>query len=142
MRESSSGSAGSGGSSAPPTGLSRLSVAPNLLDQDFAAAGPNQKWGNNMSYVSTREGWLYLAIIIDPLHPLRVVGFSNRRIDFTEELAFSALRRPRFCDSSDHRPLHSPRAPRRPAMLPRLPDSSLRKYGVLNLDVGKGKLLR
>ena len=39
-------------------------VAPNLLDQDFAATGPDEKWGADISYVWTREGWLYLAVII------------------------------------------------------------------------------
>ena len=36
-------------------------IAPNLLDQDFTATGPNKKWGADISYVWTREGWLYLA---------------------------------------------------------------------------------
>jgi putative transposase len=39
-------------------------VAPNLLDQDFTATGPDEKWGADISYVWTREGWLYLAVII------------------------------------------------------------------------------
>ena len=37
-------------------------VAPNLLDQDFDCDGPNQKWGVDISYIWTREGWSYLAI--------------------------------------------------------------------------------
>ena len=41
--------------------LHAFPVAPNLLDQDFTATGPNQKWGADISYVWTREGWLYLA---------------------------------------------------------------------------------
>ena len=36
-------------------------VAPNLLDQDFSAERPNEKWGADISYIWTREGWLYLA---------------------------------------------------------------------------------
>ena len=36
-------------------------VAPNHLDQDFTAAGPDRKWGADISYVWTREGWLYRA---------------------------------------------------------------------------------
>ena len=50
-------------------------VAPNIIDQDFAADGPNQKWGVDISYVWTREGWLYLAVVID-LFSRRVVGWS------------------------------------------------------------------
>ena len=42
-----------------------LNVAPNLLDQDFGATGPNQKWAGDITYIWTREGWLYLAVIID-----------------------------------------------------------------------------
>ena len=34
-------------------------VAPHLLDQDFTAARPDKKWGADISYVWTREGWLY-----------------------------------------------------------------------------------
>ena len=42
--------------------LHAFPVAPNLLDQDFTATGPNQKWGADISYVWTREGWLYGCI--------------------------------------------------------------------------------
>jgi putative transposase len=54
--------------------LHAFPVAPNLLNQDFNAAGPNQKWGADISYVWTREGWLYLAVVID-LFARRVVGW-------------------------------------------------------------------
>lgn len=66
-------------------------VAPNLLDQDFTATGPNQKWGADISYVWTREGWLYLAVIID-LFARRVVGWATSD-RLHKELALSALRR-------------------------------------------------
>ena len=51
-------------------------AAPNLLGQDFAAQRPNQKWGADISYVWTRQGWLYLAVVID-LFARRVVGRAN-----------------------------------------------------------------
>ena len=50
-------------------------VAPNIIAQDFAATGPNQKWGVDISYIWTKEGWLYLAVVID-LFARRVVGWS------------------------------------------------------------------
>ena len=50
-------------------------VAPNHLDQDFAATAPDQKWAAGISYVWTAEGWLYLATVID-LFSRQVVGFS------------------------------------------------------------------
>jgi putative transposase len=42
-------------------------IAPNILAQDFATTGPNQKWGADISYVWTGEGWLYLAVVVDLL---------------------------------------------------------------------------
>jgi putative transposase len=50
-------------------------VVPNLLDQDFTATRPDEKWGADISYVWTREGWLYLAVVID-LFARRVVGWA------------------------------------------------------------------
>src|SRR3954462_13057912 len=50
-------------------------VAPNRLDQDFTAAAPVEKWGVDLSYIWTREGWLYLAVVID-LYARRVVGWA------------------------------------------------------------------
>ena len=39
-----------------------FNIAPNLLDRDFMADRPNQKWAGDISYIWTREGWLYLAL--------------------------------------------------------------------------------
>ncbi len=57
----------------------KFNIAPNLMDRDFMADAPNQKWAGDISYVWTRAGWLYLAVIID-LHSRRVIGWavSNR----------------------------------------------------------------
>ena len=66
-------------------------VAPNLLDQDFSAEGPNEKWGVDISYVWTAEGWLYLAIVLD-LFSRKIVGWAiSDRIK--RGLAMEALRR-------------------------------------------------
>ncbi|WP_369799452.1 IS3 family transposase [Paracoccus sp. 228] len=66
-----------------------FNIAPNLLQQDFTASGPNQKWAGDITYVWTREGWIYLAVIID-LFSRRVVGWaiSNR---MKQDLALRAL---------------------------------------------------
>ena len=40
-------------------------VAPDLLEQGFTAARPDETWGADISYVWTREGWPYLAVIVD-----------------------------------------------------------------------------
>ena len=56
-----------------------FAIAPNLLDRDFSAAAPNQKWAGDITYIWTSEGWLYLAVILD-LYSRRVIGWavSNR----------------------------------------------------------------
>jgi putative transposase len=50
-------------------------VAQNLLNRDFTANAPNQKWCGDISYVWTDEGWMYLAVVID-LYSRSVVGWS------------------------------------------------------------------
>ena len=67
----------------------KLNIALNLLDRDFTANAPNQKWAGDISYVWTQEAWLYLAVILD-LHSRRVIGWavSNR---MKRDLAIRAL---------------------------------------------------
>lgn len=52
-------------------------AAPNLLAQDFTAEAPNQKWVSDFTYIATRQGWLYLAVVLD-LFSRRVIGWSMR----------------------------------------------------------------
>ena len=64
-------------------------VAPDLLEQDFSATAPNQKWVSDISYLWTDEGWLYLAVVMD-LYSRAIVGWSmNRRM--TQQLVCDAL---------------------------------------------------
>ena len=66
-------------------------IAANLLDQDFTCEHPDQKWGVDISYVWTMEGWLYLAIVLD-FFSRRIVGWAiSSRLK--KDLALSALRR-------------------------------------------------
>jgi transposase InsO family protein len=53
----------------------KLPVAENLLDQDFGAPQANVKWASDITYIWTREGWLYLAVVLD-LFSRRIVGWS------------------------------------------------------------------
>lgn len=50
-------------------------VVPNVLDRNFTASRPNERWVTDITYVSTDEGWCYLAAIID-LFSRTVVGWS------------------------------------------------------------------
>lgn len=49
--------------------------APNLLDQNFEAEAPNQKWSSDITYIRTEEGWLFLVIILD-LFSRKIVGWA------------------------------------------------------------------
>jgi transposase InsO family protein len=52
-----------------------LPVAENLLDRQFDPAAPNEAWVADITYIPTREGWLYLAAVED-LYSRRVVGWA------------------------------------------------------------------
>jgi putative transposase len=52
-----------------------LPVADNLLDRQFDPSGANRAWVADITYIPTREGWLYLAAVED-LYSRRVVGWS------------------------------------------------------------------
>ena len=71
----------------------REPVAPNHLGRRFgvgAQAGTNSAWAADITYIPTREGWLYLAVVLD-LASRRVVGWAVRS-RLHQELALSALR--------------------------------------------------
>ncbi|VTU02508.1 transposase : Transposase OS=Cystobacter violaceus Cb vi76 GN=Q664_31950 PE=4 SV=1: HTH_21: rve [Gemmataceae bacterium] len=53
----------------------RLPVAANVLDRDFDPEGPNERWCADITYIPTREGWLYLAVVED-LFSRMIVGWS------------------------------------------------------------------
>jgi len=58
-------------------------VANNLLDRQFEAQRPNQKWVSDITYIPTLNGWLYLAAVLD-LFSRRIVGWAmSARCDAT-----------------------------------------------------------
>ena len=50
-------------------------AAPDLVDRDFTATGPDQLWVSDITYIPTWSGFLYLAVVID-VWSRRVVGWS------------------------------------------------------------------
>jgi putative transposase len=59
----------------------RHPIAPNLLARNFNVDAPNRAWVADITYLPTRAGWLYLAVVLD-LYSRAVVGWSmSRRID-------------------------------------------------------------
>jgi len=53
-------------------------VADNLLKQDFKADAPNKRWASDITQVHTRQGWLYLSVVMD-LYSRRIVGWAMDR---------------------------------------------------------------
>lgn len=64
-------------------------AAPNLLQQDFTAKQPDQRWVADITYVATQEGWLYVAAVLD-LFSRRIVGIAMSE-RMTTELIKAAL---------------------------------------------------
>ena len=52
-----------------------LPIAPNILNRDFYASAPDEKYVGDITYIPTNEGWLYLATVID-LYSRKIVGWS------------------------------------------------------------------
>jgi len=50
-------------------------IAPNLLKREFTVSSPDIAYVGDITYIATREGWLYLAVVID-LFSRAVVGWS------------------------------------------------------------------
>ena len=67
----------------------RSTIADNVLDRQFQAAAPNQKWVADFTYIWTAEGWLYVAVVLD-LYSRRVVGWSMQS-SMTSQLVADAL---------------------------------------------------
>jgi putative transposase len=64
-------------------------LAANILDRQFEASLPNQKWAADFTYIWTAEGWLYVAVVLD-LYSRRIVGWSMSAA-MTSELVTDAL---------------------------------------------------
>ena len=67
----------------------RHPVAENLLNREFTANQPNQKWVTDITYLPTHEGWIYLAVVMD-LFSRKIVGWAMRKTLHTE-LVVAAL---------------------------------------------------
>lgn len=81
-----------------------LPVQENVLNQDFTASKPNEKWVTDITYIPTMEGWLYLASVMD-LYSRKIVGWhmSDR---MTKELVLQALQQAHGRQQPDTTILH------------------------------------
>jgi transposase InsO family protein len=67
----------------------RLPVVPNILDRRFTVGTPNEVWTGDITYIPTKDGWLYLAVLHDLFSRL-VVGWNTERW-LTGDLTLKAL---------------------------------------------------
>lgn len=67
----------------------KLPIADNVLNRQFNPEAPNQRWGTDITYIWTQEGWLYLAVVID-LYSRRIVGWCIDKL-MTTSLVIRAL---------------------------------------------------
>jgi transposase InsO family protein len=67
----------------------KLPIANNLLNQKFEVKRPNKVWTGDITYIWTKKGWLYLAVVLD-LYSRRVVGWHIDKY-MTKELVIKAL---------------------------------------------------
>ena len=65
-------------------------IAPNLLQRNFTAQGPDESWVTDITFLWTRQGWLYLAVILATL---------KREIEDIDSLESLAGATPVFCEN-------------------------------------------
>lgn len=79
-------------------------VARNLINQNFTAKTPNRRWASDITYIPTRQGWLYLAVIMD-LYSRRIVGWSMDQW-MSRHLVIDALKMALGRRDSDNQLIH------------------------------------
>jgi len=67
----------------------KTKASPNLIHRDFTSAHPNDLWLSDITYIPTREGWLYLAAVLDAYSRALVGWAMSRTLD--TKLAMDAL---------------------------------------------------
>jgi len=79
-------------------------IADNILNRDFYAQRPNHKWAADITYIPTRQGWLYLAVVMD-LFSRRIVGWAMSDIIdsvLVQDAMKMALLHRRLCEGLIH----------------------------------------
>jgi len=66
-------------------------IAPNLLDRSFTVDLPGQVWVSDLTYIKTKEGWLYLTVVID-LFDRKVIGWALSSTMQAIQTSIAALR--------------------------------------------------
>lgn len=67
-----------------------LPIAANILNRQFNPAKPNQAWTSDITYIHTRAGWLYLAVVMD-LYSRKIIGWAMNSTMHTELVSRALL---------------------------------------------------
>ena len=67
-----------------------LPVAENILNRQFNPAKPDQAWTSDITYIHTRTGWLYLAVVMD-LYSRKIIGWAMNSTMHTELVSRALL---------------------------------------------------
>lgn len=66
-------------------------IAPNLLNRDFKTSRSNEVWVSDITYIRTRQGWLYLTMVMD-LFDRKIVGWSTSNNLSAQDTSVKAFR--------------------------------------------------
>ena len=64
-------------------------VAKNHLNREFSANRPGQKWMSDITYIPTKQGWLYLTIVMD-LYDRKIIGWALSTNMTTDDTVLAA----------------------------------------------------
>jgi len=67
----------------------KFSISPNLLNQDFTADIPYQKWTGDITYIGTIQGWMCLVVVLDFFNR-EIAGWSMKK-RITRDIVIEAL---------------------------------------------------
>lgn len=109
-------------------------ISENYLDQNFNPSKLNQKWSTDITYLPTRQGWVYLAVVMD-LYSRKIVGWAMSK-RMTTALIMHALKHAHALRKPPRGLLHhSDRGSQYTSYLYR---KQLTKYGMKSSMSGKG----
>lgn len=77
-------------------------IAPNVLEQQFEVSEPNEVWVSDITYIRTRQGWMYLTIVLD-LFDRKIIGWSMSNNLSAKDTSLAAMRM-----ALANRPLYRP----------------------------------
>ena len=77
-------------------------IAPNVLEQKFDVSEPNEVWVSDITYIRTKQGWMYLTIVLD-LFDRKIIGWSMSNNLSAKDTSLAAMRM-----ALGNRPLHRP----------------------------------